>query len=386
MKILLTLLLITTFLSCYSQDNSFYVAPIQTDNNYAAVQDSHLVINNTTDNPNKLFLFLGGTESKPKSYKNLSEFVGSLGYDVINLSYLNTFAAANLTNVSDSLVFDKYRQEICFGTPESIFVEVDTLNSIYQRTLKLLNYLNETFPNQNWNQYLVDSNTIDWSKIIVAGHSQGSGHACYLGKINVVDRVLMFSGPNDYSNHYSNAAKWLRTAGVTPLENHFAYLSLLDEIVDFEIQLINLQGLNLYPTYDTTYVDNSAAPYDNSHCLYTTQSPGFALIHHSSPIKFSTINQEVWTYMLSSAIISGIEKIDKNKQIRLYPNPTTSLVNIGSNENFNNKTFRIFNINGQVLKEEKTYQSNSVSIDLGEFPNGIYFIEIDHRLIKTIKY
>lgn len=384
MKTLLTLLLLTFFLNVYSQDNLFYVAPIQTNSNYDAAQDSHLVITNSVDNANKLMLFLGGTGSKPKSYKNLSVFAGELGYDVINLSYLNTLAAANLANNTDSLVFDKYRQEICFGTSESTFIEVDSLNSIYQRSLNLLNYLNESFPNQNWNQYLINSNTIDWSKIVVAGHSQGSGHACYFGKKFLVERVLMFSGPNDYSHHFSSSAKWLRTPGITPIENHFAYLSLLDEIIDFEIQLINLESLHLYPNYDTTYVDNSAAPYGNSHCLYTTQSPGFALIHHSSPVKLSDINDEVWTYMLNSTIMSGIEKTNQNKPINVFPNPSNSVIYINSNEDSYGKTFVLFNTNGQVLKKGNI--SNSSSINLSEFPNGIYFIQVGNQLIKTMKF
>ena len=36
---------------------------------------------------------------------------------------------------ADSLAFDKYRQVFAFGTPLSDIVSVDTLNSIYTRTL-----------------------------------------------------------------------------------------------------------------------------------------------------------------------------------------------------------------------------------------------------------
>ena len=91
-------------------------------------------------------------------------------------------AAASLANDPDPLVFDKYRQEACFGTPVSDDVAIDSLNSIHTRAVNLLLYLDLTYPADNWGQYLATSVTLDWSRIIVGGHSQGSGHACYLAK------------------------------------------------------------------------------------------------------------------------------------------------------------------------------------------------------------
>ena len=385
-KNILTILLILAVATSCAQINSFNVAPNQTDINYAANQDSHLVVRNTTTNLNRLFLFLGGTGSNPKFYKIISNFAGSLGYDVINLSYNNSVAAASLANSPDSLAFNKYRQEVCYGTPQSPDVTVDTLNSIYTRTINILNYLNVTFPDQNWGQYLDSSGVIDWSRIIVAGHSQGSGHACYFGKLNLVDRILLFSGPNDYSIFFSNSANWLRTPGLTNIEKHFSYLSLLDEAIDYEIQLINIQGLNLYPTYDTTYVDPSKAPYNHSHCLYTRQPPGLTILNHNSPVKFSIINNAVWTYMLNSTIISDVKTIVQKNPFQLYPNPTSSIVNIISVEKFKGKRVKVLNQSGQVLKSENITSQNSMIIDLSNLPNGFYFIEIDSQIMKIIKY
>ena len=98
------------------------------------------------------------------------------------------------------MAFNKYRQEVCYGTPLSIEVAVDTLNSIYTRTVKLLNYLNITYPTQNWNQYLINPTTLDWSKITVGGHSQGGGHACYFAKFNNVDIDFITKDIVNYKN------------------------------------------------------------------------------------------------------------------------------------------------------------------------------------------
>ena len=385
MNKILTVIFIVVATTCFSQVNTFFVHPVQTDIGYAAEQDSHLMVRNTTTNLNKLFLFIGGTDSSPKSYQNISYFAGGLGYDVINLSYPNTIAAMSLSDSTDSLVFNKFRQEICYGTPVSPDVSVDSLNSIYTRTVKLIQYLNTTYPTQHWDQYLLDSSTLDWSKMAVGGHSQGGGHACYFAKFNDVERVLMFSSPNDYSDYFSNAAKWLRTPGVSSMNKHFAYLSLLDEIVPFDKQLTNLQGLGLYPLYDTTYVDNASSPFSDSHILYTTQVPGLSILHHNSTIKNSIINTEVWTYMLTSAIAVSSNEIFNEGDLVVYPNPTTSIIHIASSSILINDTYVVQNVTGQVVLIGKATNTNNLTIDFSSLEIGLYVVTIDKRTIRIIK-
>ena len=77
----------------------------------------------------------------------------------------------------------------------------------------------------------------------------------------------MFSGPNDYSNFYSNAANWMHESGITPPERQFAYESSLDEVVDFNNQIVCLQALGLSPPYDTVTVDKLITSFNNSHIL-----------------------------------------------------------------------------------------------------------------------
>jgi hypothetical protein len=385
MKNILMLFLFVTTATCFSQINTLYVKPIQTDPNYVAVQDSHLVVRNTTTNIDKLFLFIGGTGSNTKGYQTISNFAGNLGYDVINLSYPNAVAAASLSGSSDSMAFNKYRQEVCYGTPLSPEVTIDTLNSIYTRAVKLINYLDATYPTQNWGQYLINSTTLDWSKIVVGGHSQGGGHACYFAKMNNVERVLMFSSPNDYSSYFSNSANWLRTPGLTAMNRHFAYLNLSDEIVPFSNQLANLQGLGLYPLYDTTFVDNSSSPYGNSNCLYTTQTPGIALLYHNATTKFSLINNSVWTYMLTSIITLNTTELNKNSAYSIYPNPTASVVTIHSDINLSDKTYTVYTLSGKTILTGKSSDVNTLNIDLTSFENGIYFVTINKDTFKLIK-
>jgi hypothetical protein len=361
--------LIAQCLISFAQTQTFYVRPNQTDINYSSAQDSNYVVRNTSTQINSLVLFLGGSYSSPDDYSIFCQYPATLGFDVISLSYPNSVATAPLGASSDSLVFNKYRQEVCFGTALSTAVSVDTLNSIYTRTLKLIQYLNTTKPSQNWGQYLLTSTTLDWSKIIVSGHSQGSGHACYLGKNFPVKRVLMFSGPNDFSTFFNNSANWLRKSGLTPTINHFAFLHIQDEIVPYVNQKANLTGLGMLAADVPTLIDNLSYPYSNSHFLYTNIP---AISYHASTIGANTILPPVWNYMLTSSLTTVLRDLRANDEIiRIYPNPAQTELKIDLSQNDINE-LSVRNLLGQDLIILK----NKNSIDISSLPNGIYILTV----------
>lgn len=308
MKNIIFLFIILTNLACSNQGNSptpdvveqnisILVQPNQTDPNYASSDQSHYVVRNTKTHSNKLLVFIGGSFSIPKDYNLFCNHAATIGFDVVSLSYPNDVGTAPLGTSTDPLIFDNYRDELCFGNQVSSVVSVDILNSISTRVTKLLLFLKSTYPDQNWGQYLTASNTIVWSKVVVVGHSQGSGHACYLGKKNLVDRVVMLSGPNDFSTHFNSPANWLTQTGQTPLNKHFSLLHTQDEIVSYQNQVANLRGLGLLSAaQNPTLVDNLSSPYSNARVL-SLNIP--AISYHNSPIGANTILPNIWTYMLT---------------------------------------------------------------------------------------
>jgi hypothetical protein len=278
-------------------NSSTLVRPNQVDVAYSSSDAEHYVVRNNKTHLNKLLLFIGGSFSVPKDYNFFCDQAATLGLDVISLSYPNNVGTAPLGTSTDQLIFDNYREEICFGNAVSNVVSVDVLNSINTRATKLVQYLKSSFPSENWGQYLTANNTLQWSKIILSGHSQGSGHACYLGKKNLVDRVVMLSGPNDYSTNFSAPGNWLTVNGQTPLTKHFALLHTKDEIVPFDYQVANLRGLGLLTVSQTpTLVDNLASPYNNSRAL-SLNIPANSF--HSSTVGQNPILPNVWKYMFT---------------------------------------------------------------------------------------
>lgn len=380
-KLIIILSFVFSF-NANAQIQSFYIKPSQTDAGYAA-QDSHYLVYNLTKPITKLVLFIGGSYSRPGNYNLFCDNAATLGFDVISLSYPNNIAAASLAGNSDSLAFNKYRQEIAFGTPQSPDVFVDSFNSIYTRTLKLLNFLNST-SNHNFGNYLINSTTIDWSKIIIAGHSQGSGHACYLAKKFPVDRVIMLSGPNDFSTFFNNSANWLRTSGVTPSNRMFTLLHLNDEIVPFSQQFQNNKGLGMLMNDDTTLIDNSASPYSNSQFLYTNVA---AISQHSSTTGAQPKVKEAWNYMLTKTILSSGSQIESYNESSylIYPNPISEILNIEFKNRNTQETIKIYNQFGIKIYSKEIKNQLQIPIDFSNYPKGVYVIEIGGELKKLIK-
>jgi hypothetical protein len=381
---LLSLLLILSALHAYPQAQTFFVRPIQTDPGYIANQDSHAVCIDPTQNLNKLLLFITGTRAGSNTYTALRDYAAELGWDVIVLSYPDSVAAASLSNDQDSLAFDHFRQEICYGTPVSQAVTVDSLNSISTRFLKLLQYLAANNTDRNWYQYMIFGNSVAWSQIAVAGHSQGSGHAAYLAISEPVDRVLMFSGPNDYSDHFMRPGNWLRNPGITGMNRHFSYLSLHDEAVDYAKQLANVTDLGLLQNDDSTLVDNLSPPFSNSHALYTEQTPGFVILNHNVPVKNSPKNRDVWDYMLSSSILTNISETP-DKHFQLSPNPASGLIKLENLPVARLQRISIFDTWGRQVMEFERGGAASLTIDIAELPAGLYFVQCGSQTKRMLK-
>ena len=65
---------------------------------------------------------------------------------------------------------------------------------------------------------------------------------------------------------------------------------------------------------------------------------------------------------------AGIEEANDSR-IALYPNPTTSILNIAAN---GVKEVSVLDINGRTVMTEQ----NVNSIDLSELANGVYFVRV----------
>jgi hypothetical protein len=205
-----------------------HVDPQQTDAAVESVRGPHVAVYDPQAlSVHRLFVFLPGTGARAEASLTIDSAFAKWGYHAIGLDYENGVLAVACAHSQDSACFDHYREAIVTGAPMSEKISVDPANSILNRLQKLLLYLVKTDPGGGWDEF-VEAGRPAWARIVIAGHSQGSGHAAYIGKMFEVDKVLMFSGPQDYLDDLDEPAPWEQEPSATPPSRFFAFLNVND--------------------------------------------------------------------------------------------------------------------------------------------------------------
>lgn len=85
----------------------------------------------------------------------------------------------------------------------------------------------------------------------------------------------------------------------------------------------------------------------------------------------------------------GIEGVNYDEVIVVYPNPTEDLVHIRWENNANKIIYKVVALDGKTVVKEKTINSNNFTVDLSKETSGVYFIKIKSsnrsEVVKVIK-
>lgn len=168
-----------------------------------------------------LLVFLPGTGGKGRGSRAFNTLAAKEGYHVVSLAYPSDVSMSTFHASADPDCFLKARENIIYGKKSLQRLTIDRPNSIMNRLQKLLEYLAKKYPDEKWGQFLTDSGEIDWSKIVVAGQSQGGGHAALIAMQHEVARVLMFGAPKDFNVHFNKPAAWYSEKNATPIDRFF---------------------------------------------------------------------------------------------------------------------------------------------------------------------
>lgn len=283
------------------QDKLISVLPGKIDPHEEEVHGPDIALYDTTVSPRHSLIFMiQGTGASASAYLPVDRVFAKMGYHVISVDYMNNVISTICLQSKDSACADDFRKEIITGDPVSSVVQVDSVNSLLNRFKTFLQYLIKTDPKGDWNKFMADGEPV-WKNIIVAGHSQGAGHAAYLGKMFDVNRVLIFSGPQDYLEALNMPAPWLSMKGATPPDRYFAFLNLKDPF-NVHYQILNCEKLMGLKSPDTTMVSPGVPIHGQSHILVNNISTKYPHISTMFP-RF----RNVWAYML------GINEPDHDK-------------------------------------------------------------------------
>jgi hypothetical protein len=278
----------------------------------------NIVVEQKADLPqdrHELYLFIPGTHEKgsPRGGKGpfaFCDLAADLGYHVVVLAYPDETPASVCRNDNDPNSFEEFRMAIIQGG-RSPHITVERSESIENRLIKLLQYLEKIRPKENWGQFLNQDGTIKWQSIAVGGQSQGGGHAALIAIKHQVSRVICTGSPKDYNQKRNTPAAFYRKQSATPKDRFFAFNHRQDYTGDTspEQLLKNLKALELDAFGPPADVDKEVSPYHHARILITgypmvtvtgPQSAGSLTAHFSmlNPTNADRWNQ-VWTYMLT---------------------------------------------------------------------------------------
>lgn len=298
----------------FAQRQSILVAPQTTDPNISTNLNNHYVsITRAVAPKNQLFVFFPGTGGVAFNYQEINKTAADLGFHAVNLTYPNDEAVNDLCGAPniDLECYRNMRLETIDGTDRTTLINVSRANSVENRLIKLLIYLRTQFPNDNWGQFLIDDSTINWSKIIVSGHSQGGGHAGIIGRYHPIIRAVMFAAM-DFNGPNFAPATWISMPETTPNastpDKFWGFSHTRDESVSFTLlsnRVWTAYGMNAFGA--VVNVDNSAAPYNNTHSLTSNiECDNFhgcvAADARLVRVNGVPVFKPVWEYLLSNTV------------------------------------------------------------------------------------
>lgn len=248
--------------------------PAAADSAVTTFTAAHVVINPpAVAAVNKLFVFLPGTDGVPDNYRYILRSGAGRGFHAIGLMYQNGPAPVGFVCASstDPNCFWNARREVITGQDASSDISVALPNAIVVRLTKALTYLSQNSADEGWAQYLV-SGAVDWSKVVVAGHSQGGGHAGVLAKLFSVSRACYFSSPPDWDPVGQQPAPWETSAqaSATSPAVQFGLASVQDPSVPYSQLSVIWQALGL--AGPAISIDGNTS-FNGSHMLTTNAQP-----------------------------------------------------------------------------------------------------------------
>ncbi len=165
-----------------------------------------------TDRDGPLLLFLPATRAKPAQYQRFLATALGDGYHVLGLDYWNLGKTLSGTCEADARCYGQVQRNRFDGSRPSRFSQVTPAGSIVSRFRNAIEYLDDHDPDGGWGRFVDAREGIDWSDIVVAGHSQGGGEAAYIAHVRSV-RARSCSRPRSSRSARCTRRGWTARVG-----------------------------------------------------------------------------------------------------------------------------------------------------------------------------
>ncbi len=266
-------------------------------------EDHHVALADAGPYNGKLLVFLPGTNGKPANATLFLDEAARAGYHAIGLDYPNA-DSANQVCQDDLDCYEGLRRACFEGGGAGAPVQVSAANSIKNRLIKLVSWLQRRHPDEGWGAFLAGQD-LQYEALALAGLSQGGGHAAYIAKVHRVARVIMFSSVCDADRgNPPTAAHWVSAPHATPVDRYYGF----DHTDDMFAEKIKATwpALGMDRLGARVSVDRAAPPYGGTHQLVTSfpePSPKKAhtcvVADGSTPMRQGVpVFRDAWRYLL----------------------------------------------------------------------------------------
>lgn len=229
---------------------------------------------------------------------NLLNTLASAGFHVISLGYRSSTPIASLC-AGQPDCFGATRRTLILGAvaPGSAPELSDLLpdEGVLQRLDGALRLLEVSDPAGAWSQFrprptaAALGDRFDWPKIIATGHSQGGGHAAYLGKLFALKRVVQLSATCDATG--ATPAPWTQASSgwvTAPSEAFVGFGAPTrftgqtptggDTLCPFHASIWNAMGLSPARQFDDAEVCGNTGNTHNAAILCLDNAPRWAAL------------------------------------------------------------------------------------------------------------
>ncbi len=250
----------------------------------------------------RLLVFIPGTISVPSNYDAVCRAAAQNGYYAFAVAYSNNQALESFIGKDyNNTTMENIMNEYLTGSNTSPKVTITRANSFENRIIKMITYMDSLHPAENWKRFLTTNRQLQWSKLSVGGHSQGSDHAMYMSKVRPLFRAAFIGGPGSFQLADGSYPTFMQAPGATPYNNLYGFNHTKDNIRRWpDVQLV-WAVLNIPGT--PGYVDDGM--YSDTHRLITVRggidTHSGTITDSATPIDSSTgkpVFQPVWQYML----------------------------------------------------------------------------------------
>jgi hypothetical protein len=117
---------------------------------------------------------------------------------------------------------------------------------------------------------------------------------------------------------------------------------------------------------------------DSATSIQQTTDGGFIVGGNSDSSNVNVINNhgnnDFWIVKLAPEANLNFNDFS-HKEIKIYPNPVTNIVNIDNVASYNVKNIMLTDLTGKVLKVEQ----NTIKLDISNYPKGFYLLSVEHQ-------